>query len=148
MHGLAGWLDSAPPPLVPAGLSAWRDPQRAILARGDLRALGQTTADDALPPPTPGEWIGGCYVMEGSALGGRLLLRQAESLQARHPEVAGALNFLRYHTRDPARWPRLLVILRALPRSSFDEAIRGAQAAFSLTHRLLAVLVPASPEIQ
>lgn len=98
------------------------------LAR-DLEDLG-ITPPAAAPPihlPTSSAQLGALYVLEGSALGARLLQRRAAALgfDAR----CGARHLAR-QVADPARWPRFLRLLETSPGVDRIAALAAAQAAF------------------
>lgn len=145
MRGLSHWLSSTPAQSLASWQADWRDSERDEMLRDDLHSLG--AGDDVTPAlPAPLEasaWIGGSYVIEGSALGGRLLLRQALSAAERDPPIAGALRFLRHHTRDPSRWRRFVAALQAMPPADVPHAVEAARRGFALTHHLLS-----APETQ
>lgn len=127
-HGFwAGWE-----PHVAAALAddAFLAPRRRLgLLRDDLRALG--VAPDSLPvcPPPPlhgrGEAMGSLYVMEGSTLGGRVILKglerigvppDARSYLAGNGEATGAM------------WRAFLERLEA--EVDAGAVLRGAKATF------------------
>lgn len=115
--------------------SHWHDPLRLHHLRDDLASLGRSNAP--VPPAIAGsvaEWLGGCYVVEGSALGARLLVRDLDRLQRRHPQLSGARSFLDAHIADPRRWARFRDTLDALPDSCSSAALRGARRGFALVH--------------
>lgn len=92
---------------------------------------------DTTSPPiatTPAEWLGGCYVLEGSALGARILARDLDGLAEQYPEVADARRFIDRLTDDPGRWRRFTRLLDALPAADIDAATSGARAGFALVH--------------
>lgn len=105
---------------------------RAPLLARDLVALGRSPADVAgLPdcPRTPaldglGAALGVAYVLEGSALGGQVVLQLA---RRRWPRVAdGAAAYLRGSGRETrARWVAFGARLLAL---AGDDAARGDEA--------------------
>lgn len=73
------WLAKAPPP---AGFEDWQPGLYGEELRADLRDLGLDEPLDLpefLPPDGAGQ-IGLLYVLEGSALGARLLAKRAEAL--------------------------------------------------------------------
>lgn len=113
-----------------AAWTAWFDPQRQALLHQDLGNLGLLPLAHGLAPLPAGGWMGANYVLEGSALGARVLLRSAERLRLRDPGVP--LAFLRHHARAGDRWPRFLQELQALDGPLRDGAVRGAQHAFGL----------------
>ncbi|MEN1960083.1 biliverdin-producing heme oxygenase [Luteimonas sp. MJ246] len=136
---LAHWLDVAWRDDWPPHLACWRDPGRAACIAADLRALG---APDAIDTPTahasPEEWLGGCYVMEGSALGARLLARDVAALPRTPAEGPLPRGFLDRHLGDPGRWPRFRAAVGTLPPDGLPGALRGAAHGFALVAAALA----------
>ena len=135
MLPLVKWLDDSWHPQW-SDCSSWHAPQRLPQLRADLASLGEDSS--AAPPAavasSAAEWLGGCYVVEGSALGARLLIRDLDRMQQRHPQLAGARSFLDAHTADPRRWARFRNTLDALPDDSAAAALRGARRGFALVH--------------
>ncbi|MCO5072786.1 MAG: biliverdin-producing heme oxygenase [Rhizobiaceae bacterium] len=74
-----------------------------------------------------GRRLGMAYVLEGSGLGARILLRRAAKLGltanygARH---------LAKQTNDPARWRSFLTLLDTVPENQFDGVLAGAELSF------------------
>ena len=127
-HGFwAGWE-----PRVAAALAddAFLAPRRRLgLLRHDLRALGVVPENlPVCPPPLlhgRGEAMGSLYVMEGSTLGGRVILKglerlgvppEARSYFAGHGEATGAM------------WRAFLERLEREPDAA--AVLRGAKATF------------------
>lgn len=105
-------------------LPDWPARARAAALRADLRALD--AAVPAMPTlvPAPGaQVLGAAYVLEGSRLGGAVILRR---LGTGLPDA-----FLR-HGQGQALWRSFLGRLEALPAHMGEEAIRGARQAFGL----------------
>lgn len=130
---LAEWLDASWRPGWPAALARWRDPGRVAALRADLAAQDGAPADASAPrAPNLAAWLGGCYVIEGSAMGARLLVRDL----AAHPRTAGrgpARSFLDGHLADPGRWRRFRQALAgALAPADLPAALRGARQGFAL----------------
>ena len=137
MSSLATGLDATPRRQLHADWQPWHDATRLQAIIADLARFG-------LPPLTwpaaslaPAEWIGACYVFEGSSLGARLLLRQAAALQQRDVDATPALSFLALHAGDTRRWPALLRALATVPPRNHADAIAGAIRAFSVTQTQL-----------
>lgn len=137
---LAEWLAQGARGGWPADVSGWEDARRLDCLRADCDALGVTAApaDEASSTDWP-HWLGGCYVIEGSALGARLLARHAAGLADTHPEVRGARRFLDHITRDPRRWGRFVRLLEALPDGHAGETTSGARDGFAIVHARLAM---------
>lgn len=104
--------------------AGWQvDPLVPLIAR-DLADLGLPVppAADPLPLPTPAARAAACYVLEGSALGGRLLARRAATLG--YTADHGARH-LAAQTASNTRWRRFLEWLEA---GDFPAAEAGAAA--------------------
>lgn len=116
------------------GHAGWHEAAHLHRLEADLTRLGAAPPDAAIPGPARSahEWLGGCYVLEGSALGAKLLARDLARLEPRHPEVAAARSFIDGHIADGGRWPRFRRLLDSLPRHASDAVIRGARRGFSL----------------
>ncbi len=128
MHALLNCLENSD-----TALAATYATPLALLA-DDLPALGL----NAPTPPPPLTFtdnlarLGAGYVIEGSALGARLLLRQAQSRG--HSSTQGA-TFLAYHVdRGYTHWPRLMQALAPLDPTSpeFQTVLHAAQQTFAL----------------
>ncbi len=108
----------------------------------DLRTLGEAAVAprDFAPPATVAEALGVVYVVEGSMLGARILLRTIESslgLSATH----GASYFAGYGDRTAAMWKEFEARADAWcgdDETRYAEALRGAQRAFAAFERELA----------
>lgn len=113
-----------------AAWSEWVDPRRQALLRQDLRDLGLLPLAHGLAPLPGSCWMGANYVLEGSALGARVLLRAAERLRLREPGLP--LAFLQHHARPGDRWPRFVDELQTLEGGLRADAVRGARHAFDV----------------
>lgn len=119
--------------------AAWHDGVRLDCLRADCATLGVASAATGAPAPaTRAHWLGGCYVIEGSALGARLLARDVSALATGHPEVRGARRFLDHITADPPRWGRFVRLLATLPDAHAAAATSGARDGFAIVHSRLA----------
>lgn len=127
-HALAGlaWPDR----LAPFDTETIGD-----LILSDLADLDMNPAPPPAPPViarTPEAMLGLLYVLEGSALGARLLYRRAralgltESFGARHLAAQAA-------TTD--RWPRFLALLEAAEPIEIDRVAETSTAAFHLAEK-------------
>lgn len=117
---------------IAAILSDWRQRVRSGAIVADLAALGGVARP--LPPlrrPTPAGALGALYVLEGSRLGARHLLKRV--VASTDPAMAAATCYLRHGTGLPL-WPRLLAVLdaAALTPSETDNAIGDALHVFAL----------------
>ncbi|QQR40163.1 biliverdin-producing heme oxygenase [Devosia rhizoryzae] len=92
----------------------------------DLGLAAPPSGSAALQFATASEKLGALYVLEGSALGARLLQRRAEAIgfNARY----GARH-LAHQTADNGRWKRFLAVLDD-PRFDNDAALAAAQRVF------------------
>lgn len=145
MLPLAEWLARGWQSRWPAHLACWHDPVRLEALRHDAACLdiAEVPANDALPA-TPAAWLGGCYVIEGSALGARLLARDVAGLAGQEPAVADARRFLSHVTADPVRWRGFARLLDRLPPEQGADAVAGAITGFAIVHaRLSATGAPA-----
>jgi heme oxygenase len=109
--------------------------RRLHLLRDDLRALG--VAPEALPVCAPppmrnrGEGFGALYVMEGSTLGGRVIVKRLHAIGL-SPETGGCSYFAGYGTATGAMWSRFIERLEAEADAGGAAAIlRGARATFA-----------------
>ena len=114
-------------------LPDWPERRRAALVFADLETLAVEPPLPADAPAVAGEaqQFGVAYVLEGSRLGGKLLLRRALA----HPDerVRAATRYLS-HGADRDFWPSFVKRLEAssaVTRAP-DEAVAGARMAFSL----------------
>lgn len=128
-HGFwAGWEPRVAAELGDEALLAPR--RRLHLLRDDLRALGAAPEGlPACPPPPlhgPAEAMGSLYVMEGSTLGGRVILKRLDALGL-PPE--SCRYFAGYGDATGAMWKLFLHRLEAVPDT--DAVLRGARATFA-----------------
>lgn len=128
MHALLNCLEKSD-----VALGGEYTAHRALLA-DDLAALG-LVAPEPLPPLVFSDddaRLGARYVIEGSALGARLLQRQALSLG--YSPAQGAA-FLTYHVaRGTTHWPQLMQALAQHDPASpaFHTVLTSAQQTFAL----------------
>jgi heme oxygenase len=125
---LEQWLDGVDPAFLPPD---WAIRRRAEALRADLIGIGgveipRSTA--ALRTPEA-EAPGILYVLEGSRLGGQVLLRQV--LASPDPLVRAHARFLR-HGEGQRLWASFAAWLSARPVQDHDAAARGALRAFAL----------------
>ncbi|SFS18253.1 Heme oxygenase [Granulicella pectinivorans] len=123
---------------------------QARALRQDLIALGcdlrtiELAVGDALPRLTRfAEALGALYVLEGSKLGGRMILR--ELLPRMSSEISGAWMFFEGHGAETgARWADFRGSLDAYCAAEPAElggVIEGANATFQALHRWMLPLV-------
>jgi heme oxygenase len=114
--------------------------RRTELVRAGLRDLGVQPASSgrALPPVTGvAQALGFLYVVEGSTLGGRMILRE---VAARGGDLAG-LGFMDpYGPRTGEAWRAFLAVLErevANDPDRLDQAETGARAGFAYARACL-----------
>lgn len=125
---LEDWLDGVDPVFLPPD---WAVRRRAEALRADLIGLGVAvvrTSTEALRH-SEAEAPGILYVLEGSRLGGQVLLRQV--LASPDPLVHANARFLR-HGEGQRLWASFAAWLSARPAQDHDAAARGALRAFAL----------------
>src|SRR5690606_34373891 len=136
---LADWLQASWRRDWPPHLGCWHDAGRADCLREDLAALGESVpVVRTEATPSAAAWMGGCYVIEGSVLGARLLARDVAAIA---PGPDGRLlprAFLDRHLGDPGRWPRFRATLALLEPGALPEALHGAEQGFALVAAALA----------
>jgi heme oxygenase (biliverdin-IX-beta and delta-forming) len=117
--------------------------RRSHLLIADLAGLGVTEhmlIDLPLCPPTdlPDEMsaLGSLYVMEGSTLGGRVILRNVEHCLG--SEVRASSSYFRgYGAKSGPMWQLFLARLEQAPIASKQQIADGALATFSNLGRWL-----------
>lgn len=123
---LETWLDGVDPEDLPPD---WAERRRAEALRADLSGLGLAIPEGPGAVALPRDGAPGLlYVLEGSRLGGQVLLRQV--LASPDPMVRGNARFLR-HGEGLRLWPGFVAWLAARPMSESEAAIQGALAAFA-----------------
>jgi heme oxygenase len=112
-------------------LPDWEDRSRAASLRADLAELGVVTPMAARPPSLGGEahQFGIAYVLEGSRLGARVLVRRL--LASPDLDTPRAMRYLRHGEGLPL-WQTFVERLEssAAVRRSPEDAIAGAHTAF------------------
>jgi heme oxygenase len=113
----------------------------APLVRQDMIDLG----DNLTPMPAPARLgigldnrstlLGMLYVLEGAALGARLLVRRAEALGL---NAAHGARHLAAQAGDKLGWPQFVTLLEAEDRIDAEAAVEGADAAFAVAQRAFA----------
>jgi heme oxygenase len=122
--------------LAAAGIQSllpdWPDRQRGAAIKHDLAALGLP----APPPapvsidPDPATLLGWAYVLEGSRLGARFILKFVEATAP--PEIRAATQFLS-HGFGKGFWPSFQAVLQGadLDQAASARACNAARAGFS-----------------
>jgi heme oxygenase len=110
----------------------WQSEIVADLVAADLSDLGEPT-EKYLPAGAGHEsdsaTLGRLYVLEGSAVGARLLLRRAERLGL---NARFGARHLAHQVTDPTRWPRFIQLLDMAADINPAEAGHAAREAFGL----------------
>jgi heme oxygenase (biliverdin-IX-beta and delta-forming) len=113
--------------------------RRSSLIAESLGSLGQTASVDGAACPdirTRAEAFGALYVLEGSSLGGRVILKE---LRRRGTSLAG-LGFLDPYGADAGqRWRSFLIILERELKSGEQkaDAVKGALDTFAFANACL-----------
>lgn len=113
-----------------AGFDAWSVVSLAGLVSDDLADL--VTPPLSVPPLDrvdggEGHRLGMAYVLEGSGLGARILVKRAAELGL--TSTYGARH-LAAQTDDPARWRSFMGLLDTVPEGQFDQVLAGAEQSF------------------
>ncbi|MEQ8481368.1 MAG: biliverdin-producing heme oxygenase [Hoeflea sp.] len=112
--------------------SGWMLDRIAWLIAMDVADLGTNVlpkTETELSFDTSARRLGAFYVLEGSALGARLLLRRAEAIGTNAD--FGARHLAR-QASDPMRWRSFLNVLENLPEDKHEAALAAARDTFSL----------------
>lgn len=115
-----------------AGVDRWDWPPLAETLAEDLTDLGRSVpvlAPVDAAPASGAERLGLLYVLEGSSVGARLLLRRAKAIG--FSEEFGARHLGR-QAGSPGRWPQFLELLEAAPAAEHEYVIRASETAFRL----------------
>ncbi len=116
------------------GAAFWAPRRRLGWLDADLAALG-LTAPEALPAPALADEaaaLGALYVVEGSTLGGRIILRHLDRLG-----LAPAAYFNGYGEATGAMWKGFVARLEAAPAEALPGIVAGAGATFEHMQRVL-----------
>ena len=116
----------------PEDLDLWSKRAFGALIRADLADL-DIAADEAVPVPPIGaereDMLGMLYVLEGSALGARLLYRRAQALGLRADFGA---RHLAAQAEKSDRWPRFLHLLESIDAIEIDRVANASRATFTV----------------
>ncbi|AWL99804.1 biliverdin-producing heme oxygenase [Bradyrhizobium amphicarpaeae] len=111
----------------------WPERARSAAIVADLGRLGSAVlATVSVPPMTRSSVLGTMYVLEGSRLGAKFLLKAVAD--AADPRIGGATAYLRHGTGQRL-WHSFLSKLEAEDTCDEDEAIRAARGAFAAFER-------------
>ncbi|KQN69714.1 MULTISPECIES: biliverdin-producing heme oxygenase [unclassified Devosia] len=120
----------------------WQSPLLADVMAQDLADLGRSvpkTQTSETPRANRGERLGMLYVLEGSSVGARLLLRRAKAIG--FSEDFGARHLGR-QAGDIARWPQFLSVLEQTPAGEHEDVLRASEDAFRLALDAYTVAAP------
>lgn len=107
----------------------WPERSRSAAIAADLGRLGSAAQPPVLVPPlTSGGLLGTMYVLEGSRLGAKFLLK--EVADAADPRIREATLYLS-HGAGKRLWQSFLPKLHSEEVSDEDELIEAARAAFA-----------------
>ncbi|KYG98242.1 heme oxygenase [Bradyrhizobium sp. DOA1] len=137
LQASAGALLPLEAALVEAGVASmfpdWPERSRSAAIAADLGRLGSAAQPTvSVPPLTPGGMLGTMYVLEGSRLGAKFLLK--EVADAADPRITEATSYLS-HGAGKRLWQSLLSKLQSEEVSDEDEVIEAARAAFAAFER-------------
>lgn len=125
--------------LIEAGVAGlfpdWPERSRRAAIKADLARLDSAVPFTvSVPPLTRSRVLGTMYVLEGSRLGAKFLLRTVAG--AADPRIDRASSYLRHGT-GRRLWQRFLSILESedLRAADEDEVVGAAQAAFAAFER-------------
>lgn len=117
---------------------------RSLPLRADVAALGASPLrQPAIGPGTAGEALGWAYVIEGSTLGGRVMLKR---MVADGVDLRGLSHLDPHGDQTGPRWRALIAALEtaAVSGVSPDDIVRGARDAFAFAHRTLVPAIEAA----
>ncbi|MEY9182793.1 heme oxygenase [Bradyrhizobium sp. USDA 326] len=107
----------------------WPERSRRAAITADLRRLGSAAQSIVFVPPlTSGGVLGTMYVLEGSRLGARYLLKQVAD--AVDPRISAATSYLS-HGAGKRLWQSFLSKLQGDGACDEDDVIQAARAAFA-----------------
>lgn len=133
LQASAGALLPLEAALVDAGVAGlfpdWPERTRSAAIAADLGRLGSAAQSTvAVPPLTPSGIFGAMYVLEGSRLGAKFLLR--ELADATDPRITQATSYLS-HGAGKRLWQSFLTKLQRDESCDEAEAIAAARIAFA-----------------
>lgn len=133
LQASAGALLPLEAALVDAGVARlfpdWPERARSAAIVADLERLGRDAhATVSVPSMTPSGVLGTIYVLEGSRLGAKFLLKTVAD--AADPRIGEATAYLSHGT-GKRLWQSFLTMLQGEDICDEDEAIEAAQLAFA-----------------
>jgi heme oxygenase len=127
-------------------LPDWDLRRRRFVLASDMVALGIPTCETRTIAISDdvGTLLGWSYVLEGSRLGARIILKQIESIQS--PELNGATRFLRHGT-ETNLWTRFTAALSRIDndRPAIENACEAARRAFHCFREVAESFQPVAP---
>ena len=137
LQASAGALLPLEAALVEAGVVRlfpdWPERSRSAAIAADLGRLGSAAHSTvSVPPLTPSGVLGTMYVLEGSRLGAKFLLR--ELADAADPRITQATSYLN-HGAGKRLWQSFLSTLQREESCDELEAVAAARAAFAAFER-------------
>ncbi|WP_166817911.1 biliverdin-producing heme oxygenase [Bradyrhizobium sp. 1(2017)] len=132
LRASAGALLPLEAALVEAGVARmfpdWPERSRSAAIAADLGRLGSAAQSTvSVPPLTSGGMLGTMYVLEGSRLGAKFLLKEVADVA--DPRIAKATSYLS-HGAGKRLWQSFLSRLQIEEVSDEDEVIEAARTAF------------------
>lgn len=109
--------------------------------RADLSALGLQNHTSDIKPPQPEkieDWLGLFYVLEGSSLGAKLLVKRAAGLNINHTN--GGAHLLA-QAGNNSNWSAFLEVIETLSDLNEARMIHSANATFSFAHQAFETLM-------
>ena len=133
LQASAGALLPLEAALVEAGVAKlfpdWPERARSAAIAADLERLGKDArATVSVPPLTPSGMMGTMYVLEGSRLGAKFLLKAVAD--AADPRIGEATAYLS-HGAGKRLWQSFLAKLASEEACDEDEAIEAARSGFA-----------------
>lgn len=145
MHSFYRRIDAAIAKSAFSDSTGWCYAPRSGLLAGDIAALenrspNETSDSDGILASLSGltqvgEIAGMLYVVEGSALGGQVLMKVLQRSAGVTPEL-GASFFLPHGESPQLRWAEYVQLLACLPTTSASEqeTVQGAVTTFNALH--------------
>lgn len=119
----------------PRALESWDFERFSPLIDEDLRDLRIEAPQMIETPMSPGsveDFLGMLYVLEGSALGSRLLYKRAQALG--YGADFGARH-LAVQARPSGRWPAFLKLLEDVEAIDMDRVAAASRATFNIAEK-------------
>lgn len=141
MHGVVSDLETKIHPKISGIISDLGERKKASDLKADLEHIGFSASEKAKNPfgaakETAAFSLGIAYVVEGSTLGGRFILKNIQSALG-FDETRGASYFSGYGNKTGSMWKSFLEQMTdyASGTNCEDEIIAGANFAFDAIHK-------------